>query len=951
MNANYISRALSYHGQPLQKIWDDERGVEDLRRLNLTQPNYSIYQERQKYFTFQERAKRLKIHQFLARKAADLYDRQLVGNVMEDSWLAQMSNCYAPQPPIEFYLNPKDKRKAWAYRMSALKQGDIVFASVQKVVPNTNRIIVKPLCTAEPMHFYLADIPIKAIIMQDHWGPLPLDKQGNPQPFSINDFLRCEVCSVSADVERLTLGMLGVYNKTSSDLKLGLCDLTDLPKYYRQIRNLEPGSAPHYEDQLNAALEFENPNCDVLFQLNGLQPNENLTLMSHIKHGFPESDYAPELRQKQASQWAFRSVADGIEHFKNGQQVEAFQCLNKALNIDPRNVEGLVARGALYANRGSFLKGLKDFEKALILNKYHVNARKYMGETLVALGRSYEEENRIPDAIKAYSDCLNLLPQHEQARISLDALQQHRASAIGGTSASSNPLAVQRSTELLNLPNAAGGTVNLASSDESSSSSASDNDNDSEEQPVKSRSHLPVEQDKNAITDSLSANEFKLDDDDTVTSVRRLLREASKHKKSKKKGKKKKDKDKERKENKKSKSKSADEVEPLTSTEAALEMLKKIDHAAAFSRNKYAKIMSTSSSEAQRKAQLQMYFKQMQRPETPPPPPTATPTTLRNQPSSSAGGGGYNLMMGPSTSKYAATAAANLDDDHPPPAPKYHMQQQQQQQQQKLSFQIKKRPLQMDKFGLLRLATPLSSHSQSRSRSRSRSPRRRTRSRSRDRRSSRRRGGSSRSRSRSRSRNTRSRSRYSRSRRRRTRSRSRSRSRSYSPVRYGGGGQRYRGRGFKQRFGNRRSRSRSYGRARRTPSPFVPRRTPSPFVQRRTPSPFVPRRTPSPTSRYRRTRSRSRSYSPRRHHGPMRYTPRGRGRGRGRFQNRWHFDKRNNGRRFSPSRSVSPPGDGPTIEEVDEMIKEAQKERKQGIIESDKDILKKKATNTGSDKA
>lgn len=182
------------------------------------------------------------------------------------------------------------------------------------------------------------------------------------------------------------------------------------------------------------------------------------------------------------AQYNISSVADGIEHFKNGQQVEAFQCLNKALNIDPRNVEGLVARGALYANRGSFLKGLKDFEKALILNKYHVNARKYMGETLVALGRSYEEENRIPDAIKAYSDCLNLLPQHEQARISLDALQQHRASAIGVTSASSNPLAVQRSTELLNLPNAAGGTVNLASSDESSSSSASDNDNDSEEQ-------------------------------------------------------------------------------------------------------------------------------------------------------------------------------------------------------------------------------------------------------------------------------------------------------------------------------------------------------------------------------------------------------------------------------------------------------------------------------------
>lgn len=166
MNANYIARALCYHGQPLQKLWDDERGVEDLRRLNLTQPNYSVYQERQKFFTFQERAKRLKIHQFLARKACDLYDKQLVGNVMEDSWLIQMEDCYAPQPPMEFFMNVKDKRKAWAHRMSALKQGDIICATVQKILANANRIVVKPLCTAEPLHLYLADIPIKVCMRQ-----------------------------------------------------------------------------------------------------------------------------------------------------------------------------------------------------------------------------------------------------------------------------------------------------------------------------------------------------------------------------------------------------------------------------------------------------------------------------------------------------------------------------------------------------------------------------------------------------------------------------------------------------------------------------------------------------------------------------------------------------------------------------------------------------------------
>lgn len=93
-------------------------------------------------------------------------------------------------------------------------------------------------------------------------------------------------------------------------------------------------------------------------------------------------------------------------------------------------MEGLVARGALYANKGSFLKAVEDFEKALKLNAYHVNARKYMGETLVALGRSYEEDNRIQEAAKAYRDCLNIIPNHEQARLSLEAIQQRTGATV-----------------------------------------------------------------------------------------------------------------------------------------------------------------------------------------------------------------------------------------------------------------------------------------------------------------------------------------------------------------------------------------------------------------------------------------------------------------------------------------------------------------------------------------
>lgn len=46
-----------------------------------------------------------------------------------------------------------------------------------------------------------------------------------------------------------------------------------------------------------------------------------------------------------------------------------------------------------------------------------------MGETLVALGRSYEEEGKIDEARKAYHNCLSIIPFHEEAQHSLEFLQ------------------------------------------------------------------------------------------------------------------------------------------------------------------------------------------------------------------------------------------------------------------------------------------------------------------------------------------------------------------------------------------------------------------------------------------------------------------------------------------------------------------------------------------------
>lgn len=60
-----------------------------------------------------------------------------------------------------------------------------------------------------------------------------------------------------------------------------------------------------------------------------------------------------------------------------------------------------------------------------------------MAETLVALGRSYEDEKKFDDAQKAYEQCLSIAPYHEEARNSIEYIKTKTA---GATSAPTIPL-------------------------------------------------------------------------------------------------------------------------------------------------------------------------------------------------------------------------------------------------------------------------------------------------------------------------------------------------------------------------------------------------------------------------------------------------------------------------------------------------------------------------------
>lgn len=103
LNGELITRCLNFHGQQLQKIWEAERGENDLLRHNTKDLDFLEYAQRQKNLSFQDRGKRLKLHQFVVKKANLLFNNNALDNITK-SETQTTEDIFAIMPPFETFL-------------------------------------------------------------------------------------------------------------------------------------------------------------------------------------------------------------------------------------------------------------------------------------------------------------------------------------------------------------------------------------------------------------------------------------------------------------------------------------------------------------------------------------------------------------------------------------------------------------------------------------------------------------------------------------------------------------------------------------------------------------------------------------------------------------------------------------------------------------------------------
>ncbi|CAH8647048.1 unnamed protein product [Heterobilharzia americana] len=264
--------------------------------------------------------------------------------------------------------------------------------------------------------------------------------------FQIGDKVRAFILDIHGG-GRLILSMNSkmLNREMYGDLKLGIITDDDMPLYYKKLQNLDGKS---YEAYLESTPQFRNPDgLQVLCARMGIPRSSACSLLFCInKIRLPKSEMACELRRTQLLNFSMKHVAQGVKYFKESRNTEALQCYNFAIEVEPTNPDAYVARVLFscslihvvilytqfyffiflsvqsYASIGTYTKAVEDLEKSLDIQPNHVNAKNYLGQTLVAYAGEIGRKE-ISKAEQLLNRALKLDPDNNEARDALKELQ------------------------------------------------------------------------------------------------------------------------------------------------------------------------------------------------------------------------------------------------------------------------------------------------------------------------------------------------------------------------------------------------------------------------------------------------------------------------------------------------------------------------------------------------
>ncbi|XP_038571097.1 tetratricopeptide repeat protein 14 isoform X1 [Micropterus salmoides] len=424
MDRELLKQCLTYHGESLfNKLKCEQTENPDFQAVvsDLCKATYESRGEKQNSPL---------VEQFIARKADILFCpawKTATHQEEEHEEEEEAAEPYAIMPPVELFMEVSyEERRAMLYR--DLERGDIVVGRINNI--REYGFFLTLLCTAGGLKRDIEDLELSALC---HIREIP-STGSHDDPLSyyqIGDFIRAAVKDIDRYQEKITVSLHQASLSPSLEhIKLGVVPREELPIHYSRSIRAAADSSDTYECILMSCHGYHNPSVvDYLLEKVGVSDTHPPSMMRGLQSKlFQEEDFATAIRKKQSASWALKCVRAGVDHFKHGRHVEAMNEYNKALDIDTNNVEALVARGALYANKGSIMKAISDFELALQSCPDHRNAKKYLCQTLVERGKQLEEQEKLVTAEGLYRRALSLDDLNPEAQQALhkitDAIQK-----------------------------------------------------------------------------------------------------------------------------------------------------------------------------------------------------------------------------------------------------------------------------------------------------------------------------------------------------------------------------------------------------------------------------------------------------------------------------------------------------------------------------------------------